>query len=721
MDDATFSKADLEDTDDSEDSASFTEWFPSEWRHQKVNPFFIPRGKRKEEPPASVMLSHFTEFAFRMPTTDGLSYENFSFEGRRHMIPIYNTPARRIFLFCARQVEKSTFLGNKAVSLSCLIPGYKTLYVSPTSTQTKTFSNDRIKEPIETSPTLKSFAAHMMAQNIFEKQFNNFSKITLRNAFLNADRTRGIPAYMLECDEFQDLLSDNIPVIEQCTSHAPENLKQFIYAGTPKSLDNNIEFYRSGVARGQAMSTQGEWAVPCDSCGSTVKGGAGRFWNILGERNIGKDSLICEKCGKQIFPQHADAAWAHASPNAVFESYRISQLMVPWKPWEEITLDYRRYPRDKFFNEVLGLSFDSGLRPLSSAQVQACCNAQSTMTDEGMSKYEPPGYQNPVFAGIDWGTGENSYTVISLGTYAVGNTFRIFYIHRFEGQELEIPYQTELILNILEKFKVMIIGADYGGGFHMNDIITRKFGPQRLAKFQYMQRIRKKVEYDQKFRRYKVARSEVMSDIFNAIKRGNVIEFPRWEEFQEPYGKDFTNIFSEYNEQLRITQYNHRQDRTDDAFHSVLYCFLASMIRFPRPDVIAPLREDQHRGGIQSMYTGPLWQGLRTKKGPDDVVHLSSSAVGELDVGLLPSEREPAVDVRLPHQALSRVREHRDGHHGVGVVLHLLDGDCPECSVGAQQENHPWFLLLEVVPHEGQVRAVDPHDDLRPAHHVRWG
>lgn len=612
LDDSEFSDVDIFDVDDSDDLADSCEWIAPNvnlWEPQKQNPFFLKAKKKKDADKIEILLSAFTEFAFRMPAPDGLTYENFSFEGRRHMLPIYNTPSKRIFLFCARQVEKSTFLGNKAIGMSCLIPGYKTLYVSPTSTQTKTFSNDRIKEPIETSPTLKSFAAHMMAQNIFEKQFNNFSKITLRNAFLNADRTRGIPAYMLELDEFQDLLSDNIPVIEQCTSHAPANLKQFVYSGTPKSLDNNIEFYRSGVARGKPLSTQGEWMVPCDSCGSSVKGGAGRFWNILGERNIGRNSLICERCGKQIHPQHPEATWAHATADAAFESYRISQLMVPWKPWEEIILDYRRYPRDKFFNEVLGVSFDSGLRPLSSAQVKACCSENVQMTEEHLKKYESPGYQNPVFAGIDWGTGENSYTVISLGTYYDGNKFRIFYIHRFEGQELEIPYQTQLILELLERFNVLLIGADYGGGFHMNDVLTRKFGPHKLTKFQYMQKIKKKVVFNPTFRRYQVARSEVMSDIFNAIKRGGVLEFPNWDEFQEPYAKDFTNIFSEYNEQLRIIQYNHRQDRTDDAFHSVLYCFLASMVRFPRPDVIAPLREDRNRGGIQSSYSGPLWQG----------------------------------------------------------------------------------------------------------------
>lgn len=556
----------------------------------------------------SVSLSQFTEIAFRMPNPDGqLGYEPFSFEGRRHMRRPYDTSAKRILLLAARQTEKTTLLGNRAIAYSCLVPGFRTLYVSPTSTQTKTFSNDRLKEPIETSEVLRAFTTTMLSQNVFEKQFVNWSKITLRNAFLNADRVRGLPAWLLLLDEFQDLLSSNIPVIEQCTSHAPEQWKQFCYTGTPKSLDNNIEYYRSGYTQGRAMSTQGEWVVPCDACGVSSGPAKTRYWNILGERNISKKFLVCERCGNQIDPQHPDAQWARMVEDGIFESYRIPQLMVPWKSWQEILLDYERYPRDKFYNEVLGISYDSGMRPLNQAQVKACCDPQVTMHPDVLAKYKPSAWQNPVYAGIDYGTGEGSYTVLTLGTY-VNNKFRIIYAHRFTGQELEPPVQMAIIIDMLKEWGVLIIGADYGGGFDRNDTLTREFGPHRLAKFQYMARAKRKVEYDIRLRRYKVFRTEVMSDIFNAIKRQQIV-FPRWEEFREPYATDMCNIYAEYSETLRMIRYDNRADRPDDTFHSVLYCFLASMIRQPRRDIIAPLREDQNQGPGSTAYPGTVWQG----------------------------------------------------------------------------------------------------------------
>lgn len=550
----------------------------------------------------SVTPSEFTQFAFHMPAHDGFGstgtgYDRFSFEGRRHMKRLYDTPAKRILLKCARQVEKSTYLGNRALCYMSVVPSFLVLYVSPSATQTKVFSNDRVKDPIETSPLLKRFTTRMLSSNILEKQFINRSKITMRYAFLNADRARGIPAWMLEIDEFQDVLGDNLPVIEQCLSHAPENWKQYIYAGTPKSLDNNIEYYWSN------FSSQNEWVVPHDCKG----GEGGRFWNVLGEKNIGKKGLICSRCHTLIDPMCADAQWASMVKDADFEGYRIPQLMVPWKPWSEILLDYRRYPRDKFYNEVLGLSYDSGLRPLTRAQVQAVCKNHIRMHPDAIEKYRNISYSQPVFAGIDWGTGENAYTVISLGTY-VDMKFRIFFIHRFEGEDVEPTRQLERIAELVNFFNCRLVGCDYGGGYDRNDAMTRKFGPQRIQKFQYLPRsTRGKVMWNGKLGRWQILRTELMSDVFNAIKRGRVLEFPRWEEFKTPYADDMLNIFSEYNETLRTTQYKHAINKPDDSFHSILYCWITSMLVIPRPDVMTPVREEDGQPVFPNF--GPTYQG----------------------------------------------------------------------------------------------------------------
>ncbi len=161
-----------------------------------------------------------------------------------------------------------------------------------------------------------------------------------------------------------------------------------------------------------------------------------------------------------------------------------------------------------------------------------------------------------------------------------------------EGEETSPPVTLSLIGELVDYFNVKVIGADYGGGFDRNDYLTRRFGPRRVMKFQYLGKAKKKVEYDSKLGRYKVARTELMSDIFNAIKRGNVFEFPCVEDFMKPHGQDMLNIFSEYVEKLAMTKYEVLPGNTDDSFHSLLYLFLASMIAGrKRPDIVAPRRE----------------------------------------------------------------------------------------------------------------------------------
>jgi hypothetical protein len=550
--------------------------------------------------------SEFVNFAMRIPDPTTGAYAPFSFEGRRHMYRPYDTSAQKVLMVCARQTEKSTLLGNLALSYCCIIPGYKVLYVSSSAMQTKTFSSDRLKEPTDTSEILTAFTTGLLAKNIFEKAFVNRSKVVLRYSYLTADRCRGIASYAILLDEIQDILIDNIPVIEQSNSHAPERHRRYVYSGTPKSLDNTIEKYRA------QNSTQGEWVVPCDSCGS--KAGAGRYWNVLGEKNIGKKGLICENCGKRIHAAHEDSCWAnmveYRAETGMFESYRIPQLMVPWKPWSELLYQYRTYPRSLFYNEVLGISFDSGMRPLTLTQIQEHCLQEISMHPKEVHKYRGVSFSQPVFMGVDWGTGEsgNSYTVVVLATY-VDMKFRIFYAHRFTGKEAEPQVQLDLICKLVKEYNVVVIGSDYGGGFDRNDHLVRKFGPQRVQKFQYMARCKKKVEWDGRLMRWKVHRTEVMSDIFNAIKR-SVFQFPRWEEFTDPYAQDMCNIFSEYSETLRMIQYMHSPGMPDDTFHALLYCFLGSMLKVPRPDVIAPRREEPGRGPLfgGGGYT-PLDQG----------------------------------------------------------------------------------------------------------------
>lgn len=481
--------------------------------------------------------------------------------------------------------HNSTTLGNIALTYSMLRKHFRTLFVSPTQTQTEVFSRDKIETPILNSPKLRTLSSGRGTKdNVLLKKFITQSEITLRYAFLHADRVRGIFADMLLLDEIQDILTDVIPVIEEALSHS--DYKIFRYSGTPKSLDNTISVYWEN------FSTQNEWVIPCDHCG----GGDYRHWNIINDDNIGPKFLCCDKCGGQIYPTHPDAQWASMNPNPgiadPFEGYRIPQPITAWLDWQEILDKRTRYSKAQFNNEVLGLGYDSGDRPLTLTEVRANCREDLTM-------YPPLAPRSgDVYMGIDWGSGEQAYTVVTLGRY-MGNRFTIFYWKRYEGSDADVERMLADIYTLYKKYNVTLIGTDYGGGYHTNDRITRMVGARNIVKYQYAGS-KKKLYYDKDLNRFMVNRTAVLMDYINAIKRGDEFAFPRWEEMSakftdtdSSFAGDMVNIFKEYNEARKCDVLNKVPGTTDDALHSSLYCFLASMVKHPRPDILTPMGDDK--------------------------------------------------------------------------------------------------------------------------------
>lgn len=549
----------------------------------------------------NISVSGWTEHAFRMFNKDKNKYENFSFRGREYWIPIYDSSADKIIAKCGRQVNKSTWLGNYSLSLCCIQPAFKTLYVSPSQTQTKEFMKDRIIGPIEDSEVLKKYKDTKGIDNTLVKQFVTRSEILFRYAFLNADRIRGIGGVdLLIIDEVQNIIKDNIPIIEQVQFAASAKYKKTYYSGTPLGLDNPIEDMWAN------QSTQNEWAIPCHRH-SYLGGGklTKQHWNVItDEKCIGKEGIICDSCRKPITARDPLATWVSMNPNVVksvaepFHGYHIPQLISPDCKWSRVLHYMNTYGKAQFYNEVLGISYDSGEKPISRQDLIDNCDNNYNEEDrlslkpdfQEMLKYRIMDGE-PIYAGIDWGAQtEKSYTVLTIAKYfnfGGRRYFVPFFWKRFEGPEAESTSMMQSIIRLLHQYKVKYIGTDFGGGMVQNDQLMREFGAQRVLKYQYSNP-KTKMKWEPNLYRFIIHRSECMSALFTAIKRKDVFRFPRWEEFEEPFGRDFLAITSEYNPRTRIIMYQKNPANTDDSFHSLLYCFLSSFTEEPRRDILNP-------------------------------------------------------------------------------------------------------------------------------------
>ena len=531
--------------------------------------------------------SEFTSHMMRMPHEGVLA--PFSFTGREYLVPIYDTPHPRTLLMFARQSEKSTTLGNKILALSCLRHHFKSLFVSPSQQQTEVFSRDKLSSPLNLSEDLRTFL-DKNANNVLFKRFITDSSVTLRYAFLHADRTRGIPADALFLDEIQDILTDVIPIIEECMSHSPYQL--MTYSGTPKSLDNTIAYYWN------TFSTQNEWMIPCDRCG----GADYRHWDVIGYDNIGPNGLICSRCKRDIDPRHPEAQWVSQrsarwlqTPDGIpFEGYRIPQILTNWVNWPKILDKKSRYGKAQFYNEVLALPYDSGDKPIKRETLAEQCGSISFADSVNFAG------RSTLYMGIDWGGTTNagggeegsvrksapasSYTVVSIGGY-LGGKFQYIYFKRFEGEEAVMDNMLPVIIQLVDRYKISIIGTDYGGGLHPNDRLIRQFGIRRVARYQYVNT--RKIYFNKDLHHWMVNRTEALMALINAINRKDEIRFPTFGDWEFPFAQDLLSVFTEYNSsntQMIITK---APGSSDDTMHSMMYCWLASMIEHPRPDILA--------------------------------------------------------------------------------------------------------------------------------------
>lgn len=524
-----------------------------------------------------------SDFARTLLYLDG---KRLSFDGREYLRPIYDCNHPLMLLKTARQVEKSFSLSAKLITTSVVIPYSRSLYVSPSHTQTRQFSSEKLKPGIERSPLIKKYLQDSaVSSQVFEKGFTNGSYIFLRSAFRSADRARGIAVNaILALDELQDFLGSEIAVILECTSHYKDS--RTIMAGTPKHLDNPIEIQ-------WLETTQNEWLVPC-ACGK---------WNFLDEGNIAPTELyvsgqlppgpVCKKCMRPLYVPGGQ--WVSFCKGKITAGYRIPQLMVPWivgipSQWRRLLEKRDTYPSGQFNNEVLGLSYDSATKPVTREQLMDCCHDYELWDPDNITPETiNAARRHQLIGGVDWGEGNDgtekdpkgklrnaSYTVLTIGTYITPTLFQVMLIKKYTGKEADPDFATRDISRICNTLGVAVIGADWGHGWGVNNTLVRLMGSSRVYLFQYLPKLKQKLKWDPAAVRYMLQRNFIMSEIFFDIKN-HFVRFPKWSHF-ERFAKEFLSIYAEYVDYRKEIKYDHRPNDPDDAFHSFTFCKMAADI-----------------------------------------------------------------------------------------------------------------------------------------------
>ena len=481
-----------------------------------------------------------------------LQGERIRFAGRPYLPAIYASQGRNVVLRASRQVEKSTFLVNTLVFELCRQPRISILLVCPRWEQAWVFMQSRLLPALRESPLVrrKLLGNTTGRPKISHVVFDNQSQLFVRAAYHNADSSRGISADLLVVDEVQDIAAGDLPVLQETLSHS--QMARTILTGTPKLIENHLE---AAFAR----STANEWTIQCPGCSADV---------ILDEQVLGLRGIECHACQQPLDP--ATGRWVARNPDSNWgDGYWINHLMVPWVNYDAILERRSVYDLAKFKNEVLGLSTTLGEHVVTRAELEACCSDRPKIeTFESV----PRSVRDRVIAGIDWGGGVLSRTVVVIGWMRSDFVFEIGAFYRFRADE-DPNSLLDAVADICRKLQVRFLVADGGG----NGLVYNRLLLDRLKHLQNLRAVLystadQQPRQDGVLWKWTVNRSASIGALFARVRK-RILVFPRREDCSS-YLDEFACELVDYDEMNRTVRYTHPASMHDDALHAANYALL---------------------------------------------------------------------------------------------------------------------------------------------------
>lgn len=494
------------------------------------------------------------------------------------MRQIYDRMPQKLLLKCSRKTLKSTLLSNIICLNMIRWNYYKMLYVAPQETSTKYFSSNYVAPRFD-SPNLKSIYVRGWQKNdVYEKIFDDTqSSVLFKYAKEDATRCRGPATDHNIHDEVQDMLFEILPIIKE--TMALSEYKREFFAGTPLTTDNTInELWK--------RSTQLEWATKCTGC---------NHWNMLTIDNnpmnmIRPAGLSCSRCGKLL--DTTQGVWIsplERPQDIELVGYHLAQPILPHfnrsaKEWKEIynKVTDGKYGQHQIYNEVFGLAFDVGSKPITKEELSGLCTLGPMLNEYGKFNIFIKNRTNYVrtTTGVDFGV--NMVTsrtacvhggIQSNGIYEVFGA-RIFETHDHEEHLKTIAGESNLIRSIIAADG----GPDPARAHKLGELtepmrmLIVRYGAGKLVQNYEMP----KGANDWRLNRYVLHRSDTLSFTFRMLKGGKV-KFPQWADMETCF-EDILNEFIEVHEGRLVQElvYSHAPNRADDFLHALNFALVTA-------------------------------------------------------------------------------------------------------------------------------------------------
>jgi hypothetical protein len=503
---------------------------------------------------------------------------------------IYDHLPQKLLLKCSRKTLKSTLLSNIICLNMIRWNFYKMLYVAPQELATKYFSSNYVVPRFD-SPELKStFVKGWEKNDVYEKIFaDTNSAILFRYAKEDATRCRGPATDHNIHDEVQDMLFDILPIIFETMTLS--KYKREYFAGTPLTTDNTInELWK--------RSTQYEWATKCEGC---------THWNMLTYENnpikmIQKEGLCCSGCGKLL--DTTKGLWVSGTTNQKeidLVGYHLAQPILPHfnqdaKEWKEI---YRKVTDGKYgahqvYNEVFGLAYDVGSKPITKEELQELCVLGSIEDEQRAPAILIKNKSRYIkySTGVDWGVNMiTSRTAACHGAIRSDGIYEVFNAKIYETYDyMEHIREIARVSNSVQSIVCSDGGPDPIRAHTLGELTspTRtlivRYGNGKLIQSYDMPH----GAVNWKQNRYVLHRSDCLSFTFRMLKGKKVI-FPKWMDMEKCM-EDILAEFIEVKEGHLVQEllYSHAPNRPDDFLHALTFALVSAYSAIGDPMLKGP-------------------------------------------------------------------------------------------------------------------------------------
>lgn len=486
---------------------------------------------------------------------------------------------------------------------------YKMLYVAPQEATTKYFSSNYVSPRFDSPELKKIFVKGWYKNDVYEKIFaDTNSAVLFKYAKEDATRVRGPATDQNMHDEVQDILFEVLPIIKE--TMALSRYKRETFAGTPLTTDNTInELWK--------RSTQLEWATKCEGC---------NHWNMLTIENnpmkmIREHGYSCSKCGRIINTIKGEWVSTTSNPqNIDLVGYHLAQPLLPHfnqspKEWKEIyqKVTDGKYGTHQIFNEVFGLAYDVGSKPITKEQLRSLCILGPTRDqdndDDLIILNKNRNRYIKYVTGVDWGVNSvTSRTAVVHGAIRSDGVFEVFDAKIFDT--LDYEEHIKMIAAISNKVNSIVV-ADGGPDPIRAHKLAELTSPQRSLIVRYGNG--KLVQsYDMpkgapnwKANRYVLHRSDCLSFTFRMLQGGKIL-FPHWPEMEKAM-EDILAEFIEVKDSVGKGRagamnpelmYSHAPHKPDDFLHALTFAIVAAYSAIGDPSLTGPSSSATELNGI---------------------------------------------------------------------------------------------------------------------------